>query len=63
MTDLFWPGDERAGELFSDAAFVAAMVDVEAAWLSASAFVEAPLARAAAVLADPDTTTRSEETP
>lgn len=35
MTDLFWPGDERAGGLFTDAAFVAAMVDVEAAWLSA----------------------------
>ena len=35
MTDLFWPGDERAGELLSDAALLAAMVEVEAAWLDA----------------------------
>ena len=35
MTDLFWPGDERAGDLLSDAALLAAMVDVEAAWLGA----------------------------
>ena len=34
MADLFWPGDERAGDLFTDAAFLAAMVDVEAAWLA-----------------------------
>ncbi|MEU8202243.1 lyase family protein [Streptosporangium sp. NPDC049046] len=35
MTDLFWPGDERAGELMSDAYLLQAMVRVEAAWLSA----------------------------
>ena len=35
MTDLFWPGDDRAGDLFSDASFLAAMVAVEAAWLDA----------------------------
>lgn len=35
MSDLFWPGDERAGDLLSDAALLAAMVDVEAAWLDA----------------------------
>lgn len=35
MTDLFWPGDERAGDVLSDAALLAAMVDVEAAWLDA----------------------------
>ena len=29
---LFWPGDSRAGELFTDAAFRAAMVRVESAW-------------------------------
>lgn len=34
MTDLLWPGDERAGPLMSDAAFLAAMVSVENAWLS-----------------------------
>ncbi len=34
MIDLFWPGDERAGELMSDAAFLSAMVEVENAWLS-----------------------------
>ena len=35
MTDLLWPGDHRAGELFTDASLVAAMVRVEAAWLAA----------------------------
>ena len=35
MADLFWPGDERAGDLLTDAAFLAAMVDVEAGWLAA----------------------------
>ncbi|MGB0099454.1 MAG: lyase family protein [Nocardioides sp.] len=33
MTDLFWPGDERAGEHFTDAAFLRALVAVEAAWI------------------------------
>jgi 3-carboxy-cis,cis-muconate cycloisomerase len=33
MSDLFWPGDDRAGPLMSDAAFLAAMVTVENAWL------------------------------
>ncbi|MCH5644734.1 3-carboxy-cis,cis-muconate cycloisomerase [Gordonia sp. ABSL49_1] len=33
MTDLFWPGDHRAGSLMSDAAFVDALVAVEDAWL------------------------------
>jgi 3-carboxy-cis,cis-muconate cycloisomerase len=33
MTDLFWPGDERAGELMSEPSFLDAMVRVEAAWL------------------------------
>lgn len=37
MTDLLWPGDERAGDLFSDAAFLSAMVAVEEAWLDALA--------------------------
>jgi len=35
MSDLFWPGDDRAGELFTDRAFLEAMVRTEAAWLSA----------------------------
>ncbi|HET7398648.1 MAG TPA: lyase family protein [Intrasporangium sp.] len=35
--DLLWPGLHRAGGLFDDAAMVAAMVDVEAAWLRALA--------------------------
>lgn len=35
MSDLLWPGDHRAGDLFSDAAVVAAMVRVEHAWLTA----------------------------
>jgi len=37
MADLLWPGDERAGDLFSDAALLEAMVDVESAWLAAGA--------------------------
>ena len=32
MGELFWPGDDRAGTLFSDEAFLAAMVAVESAW-------------------------------
>lgn len=35
MTDLFWPGDERAGELMSEASVLEAMVLVEDAWLDA----------------------------
>ena len=35
MTNLLWPGDQRAGELMSDAALLAAMVAVESAWLDA----------------------------
>jgi len=33
MSELFWPGDRRAGSLFSDRAFVDAMTRVERAWL------------------------------
>jgi 3-carboxy-cis,cis-muconate cycloisomerase len=33
MTDLFWPGDHRAGDLMSDDAFLIAMAAVEDAWL------------------------------
>jgi 3-carboxy-cis,cis-muconate cycloisomerase len=35
MSDLLWPGDHRCGELFSDAAVLAALVGVESAWLRA----------------------------
>jgi 3-carboxy-cis,cis-muconate cycloisomerase len=35
MTDLFWPGDERAGKLMSEATLLDAMVQVETAWLDA----------------------------
>ncbi|WP_433383813.1 lyase family protein [Actinoplanes sp. CA-142083] len=35
MTDLLWPGDARAGDLFTDASVVEAMVRVESAWLAA----------------------------
>ncbi len=34
MSDLFWPGDERAGKVMSDTAFLTALVDVENAWLA-----------------------------
>ena len=35
MSALLWPGDDRAGDLMSDAAVLAAMVEVEQAWLAA----------------------------
>lgn len=35
MSDLWWPADERAGDLMSDEALLAAMVTVEQAWLDA----------------------------
>lgn len=37
MTNLLWPGDQRAGELMTDTALLRAMVAVESAWLSALA--------------------------
>lgn len=46
MSDLFWPGDERAGEILSEPTFLAAMVRVESAWLGA--LVSAGVAPAAA---------------
>jgi 3-carboxy-cis,cis-muconate cycloisomerase len=46
MSDLFWPGDERAGDLMSQAAFLRALVRVEEAWLAA--LVEAGIAPVAA---------------
>jgi 3-carboxy-cis,cis-muconate cycloisomerase len=33
MADLFWPGDERAGEHFTALEFARAMVEVESQWL------------------------------
>jgi 3-carboxy-cis,cis-muconate cycloisomerase len=33
MTDLFWPGDDRAGDHFTSKSFADAMVAVEADWL------------------------------
>jgi 3-carboxy-cis,cis-muconate cycloisomerase len=33
MRSLWWPGDHRAGELMSDAAFLRALLEVEQAWL------------------------------
>ena len=46
MGDLFWPGDERAGDLLSERAFLQAMTAVEVAWLDA--LVTAGVAPAAA---------------
>ena len=45
MTNLLWPGDQRAGGLMTDRALLRSMVAVESAWLSALA---------AAGLAPPD---------
>ena len=50
MTDLLWPGDDRAGDVFSDATFLTAMVAVEDAWLDA--LVGTGLAPAAAAKDD-----------
>ena len=33
VSSLWWPGDHRAGDLMSDAAFLRALLEVEAAWL------------------------------
>jgi 3-carboxy-cis,cis-muconate cycloisomerase len=33
VSELFWPGDRRAGQLFSERRFVEAMVEVESAWV------------------------------
>jgi 3-carboxy-cis,cis-muconate cycloisomerase len=61
MTDLFWPGDDRAGDLMSDAAFLAALVEVENAWLAVliDAGIAPPAARAdlTAVIAADDAET------
>src|SRR5687767_5415614 len=35
MTNLFWPGDTRAGDLMSDWPFLTAMESVEQAWHAA----------------------------
>ncbi len=37
MADLLWPGDVRAGDVFSDETVLAAMIAVEEAWLDALA--------------------------
>jgi 3-carboxy-cis,cis-muconate cycloisomerase len=37
MTNLLWPGDQRAGEHMTDQALLRSMVAVESAWLSALA--------------------------
>src|ERR1700761_2789342 len=35
MTNLLWPGEQRAGELMSDATLLSSMVAAESAWLNA----------------------------
>ncbi len=47
MTDLFWPGDDRAGDHFTSESFLGAMVDVEADWLGRPLDVPAHLDRLA----------------
>jgi 3-carboxy-cis,cis-muconate cycloisomerase len=58
VTDLFWPGDERAGALMSEVSFLETMVRVEGAWLNA--LVSSGLAPAAAH-ADPATVVTSDD--
>lgn len=50
MSDLFWPGDERAGDLLADATWLAAMVRVEQAWLDVLA--EAGIAPSTSALSE-----------
>lgn len=50
MSDLLWPGDERAGEVMTDAAWLAAMVAVEQSWLDG--LVHAGIAPESTRLAD-----------
>ncbi|MEV6350234.1 lyase family protein [Actinoplanes sp. NPDC051851] len=57
MSDLLWPGDHRAGDLFTDASVVAAMIRVEQAWLDAlieRGLAEPSVATALDGLAGPD---------
>lgn len=49
---LLWPGEERAGDLFSEAAYLAAMVRVEEAWLAAIVSAGIAPAQARTPLAD-----------
>ena len=53
MADLFWPGDERAGELFTPASYLAAMVRCEEAWLATLVDLGVAPASARATLLDP----------
>lgn len=46
MSDLFWPGDHRAGAVMSDTALLAALTTVENAWLAV--LVDADIAPATA---------------
>jgi 3-carboxy-cis,cis-muconate cycloisomerase len=52
MSDLLWPGDERAGRLMTDSALLRAMVAVESAWLAALVGLGVAEADAADDLAD-----------
>jgi 3-carboxy-cis,cis-muconate cycloisomerase len=49
---MFWPGDQLAGELMSDGAFLRAMVAVEQGWLDALVDAGVAPAAARATLAD-----------
>lgn len=53
MADLFWPGDERAGELLTPASYLAAMVRCEEAWLATLVDLGVAPASARATLVDP----------
>jgi 3-carboxy-cis,cis-muconate cycloisomerase len=50
--DLFWPGDERAGDLFGAERFLAALTSVEEAWLNSLVSVGIAPPEAAAELQD-----------
>lgn len=50
MADLYWPGDERAGDIFGAGAFLDAMVRIEQTWLAALVAAKIAPADAAATL-------------
>ncbi|MCW2867197.1 MAG: fumarate lyase [Marmoricola sp.] len=54
MSALLWPGDDRAGDHFTDAAVLRAMVRVESCWLEALVAAGVAPAAAAAGTSGPD---------
>lgn len=55
MTDLFWPGDDRAGDHLTSASFLQAMTEVERVWLAVHGITaELPTPAVSEIDAEPD---------